>query len=477
MEVALYGNLEMVKIQVAKGADANIGELTEEYGASVIHFAAANKKHGIEIVKYFASLDWDVNQEDDQGEVPLDYAIAEEAFAVAKEIYLLIDMSPESNLLHYCVMENKLDAAKKVHNRYNELVNGLTSDGAGTIHLAAQYADQQMCEWLIDDLGIDIRSLNVHLKVNVMYYVCFNHEFGDDLVKFFIERGLNVDDVGDNLSSPIHQAIVERNVDVINALIDCNADLKFSLPIVKLFYEKQPHLFEETFRGGKTIAHRAAKHGDLEVFQWLVEEAKVNTAKADERGQTVLHHAAKNEKHGKTLVCYIISKMGTDVNVICKRALNLEYGGEVINYLHNFHSLDVNLKSLSGETPILLAVKGGNVGAVEQLCNFDADLTAEYNGVNLVHMSIIIDSLEVAKVLHKHNLKLINEKFGADGKNALHVAAELGNHRFCTWLVEEGVNVKAKTKEGKSVTDLVPWFNLRLLKYLKNIPKLRRALK
>ncbi|XP_065344388.1 putative ankyrin repeat protein RF_0381 [Cloeon dipterum] len=604
MKVALYGNLEMVKIQVEKGADADIGELTKKYRASVIHFAAANKKHGIEIIKYFASLGCNLNQEDCQGEVALDYAIREEAFTVAKEIYLLMHSPPKNNLLHYCIMRNNLDAAKKVHNRYKKLVNELTSDGGQTIHLAAEYADQQMCEWLIDDLGVDFSSLNVHLKVNVMYYVCFNLEFGDDLVKFFIEKGLNVDDAGDDLSRPIHQAIVEKNVDVINALIDCNADLKYryngrnlaflcmdsnSLPVVKLFYKKQPHMFKETFHGGITIAHWASRRVNLEVFQWLVEEAKVNTAKADEKGQTVLHHAAENEKFGKSLIGYIISKMGIEVNVICKRgwtplmvaldrkhtniaeelfkhgalskkiltqtceenhlfacvrhnylepvrylhnqdptlihqeqkhgisilhvaanfakssaciwlikgkhvnakglnqfdksnalhfaALNLQYGGEVIVYLQDFHRLDVSLKNLFGETPVLLAVKAGNVQAVEQLCNFDADLTVEYNGVNLLHMSIVVDSLEVAKVLHKHNFNLINEKFGADGKNALHVASELGNDRFCKWLDEEGVNVKAKTKKGKSATDLVPWFNLHLLKYLKNIPKLRSNLK
>ncbi|CAB3388846.1 Hypothetical predicted protein [Cloeon dipterum] len=119
-------------------------------------------------------------------------------------------------------------------------------------------------------------------------------------------------------------------------------------------------------------------------------------------------------------------------------------------------------------TPILLAIKAGNVCAVEKLCQLGANLSVTYNGVNLVHQCIYLDNLDVAKLLCSFSDTLVSVKSPIGGKTALHVAAELGNDRFCEWLVEEeGVDVKEKTAKGETAADLVPWFNLHLLKYLK----------
>ncbi|CAB3387666.1 Hypothetical predicted protein [Cloeon dipterum] len=296
MEAALKCGVKKCKNLVDNGADLN--EKTKEHAVSVMHFAAANKKHGVELVKYFASLGCKLDAKDSGREEPIDYAIREEAFAVAKEILTLL--YPCSNLLQFCVMQRNLVVAKRVHDLYPELANELTSEGS-------------------------------------------SNTFG-----------------------------------------------------LKLLLEKDKDLFNELYLG-QTIAQVAASSADLEVFKWLIEEAKVD----------------------KT-------------------------------------------------TPILLAIKAGNVCAVEKLCQLGANLSVTYNGVNLVHQCIYLDNLDVAKLLCSFSDTLVSVKSPIGGKTALHVAAELGNDRFCEWLVEEeGVDVKEKTAKGETAADLVPWFNLHLLKYLK----------
>ncbi|XP_065344351.1 putative ankyrin repeat protein RF_0381 [Cloeon dipterum] len=301
MDAALNFDVRKCKNLVDNGADFK--EKTKEHGVSVVHFAAANKKHGVELVKYFASLGCKVDAKDSEGEEPIDYAIREEAFAVAKEILTLIN--PSFNLLQYCAIQSNLVAAKRVHDLYPKLANELISEGLSIIHFAAYFADRRMCKWLIDEVGVGVHSRSTETKRTVLYYVSFNKS--------------------------------------------------------------------------------------------------------------------------------------------------------------------VNLKSLFGETPILLAIKAGNVCAVEKLCQLGADLSVTYNGVNLVHQCIYLDNLDVAKLLRSFSDTLVSVKTPNVGKTALHVAAELGNDRFCEWLVEEeGVNVKDKTAKGETAADLVPWCNLHLLKYLKN---------
>ncbi|XP_065344348.1 putative ankyrin repeat protein RF_0381 [Cloeon dipterum] len=175
---ALNCGVRKCKNLVDNGAD--LKEKTKEHGVSVVHFAAANKKHGVELVKYFASLGCKVDAKDSEGEQPLDYAIREEALEVTQEIGRLSD--PSYNLLLLCVKKNNLDVAKKVFNLFPELFNESTCEGfvISIIHLAAYFADRlsvnspisgktalhvaaelgndRFCEWFVEEEGVDVKD-------------------------------------------------------------------------------------------------------------------------------------------------------------------------------------------------------------------------------------------------------------------------------------------------------------------------------
>ncbi|CAB3368689.1 Hypothetical predicted protein [Cloeon dipterum] len=578
MKAALYYDLKVCKKLMQDGAD--LKEKTKEYGVSVMHFAAANKKHGIELVKYFASLGCGKIQFDSEGEQPLDYAVREEAFAVAKELCRLID--PSFNLLHYCVTKSNLEAAKRVHDLYPQLVIEPNLEGKNSLHVAAMMADQQMCEWLIDEVGINVHCVSAGTNRTALHFVGYNVAYGEVLVKFFISRGLHVDQNDINNLTPIHVALSFQNLLVADVLIDNNANLKVkycdanlafycvnknNLLSVKLLYKKDERLFHELLLG-KTIAHWAALNADLDVFKWLIEVAKVNTD-ADEKGRTLLHYVAQNENYGDNLVEYIVSTIEIDVNEKCKlgwtplmaalsftnlvvcaklfklgadsrikfdeenllifcvsnnllesarflhemddglideelqdgntifhiaaafadvdmcdwlieegvdsfelnsinyssalhaASLNVVHGAEVVEYLVLNMQFDTNYKNRLGITPFLEAVQSGNIGVVEKLCELGADPTVHYNGVNLVHKCIILDALDVAKVLHRHFGYLIHMR-GIRNENSLQIAAELGNSRFYNWFLENGVDQHAENINGEKVSDLLPWLSRNL---------------
>ncbi|XP_065346498.1 putative ankyrin repeat protein RF_0381 [Cloeon dipterum] len=62
------------------------------------------------------------------------------------------------NYLHFCVVKNNLESAKLVHSRNKDLIKEMGQDGKYVLHLAAEHADLDMCQWLINQ-GADLEAL------------------------------------------------------------------------------------------------------------------------------------------------------------------------------------------------------------------------------------------------------------------------------------------------------------------------------
>ncbi|CAB3368686.1 Hypothetical predicted protein [Cloeon dipterum] len=629
MEAALFGDVEVCKKLLNEGADLN--EKTKSYHCSVMHFAAVNRKYGKQNVNYFASLGLNVEELDSERESPTDYALREELFEVAKELIKL--HYSRNNLLHYCVFKNKLDSAKEVHEHDRELIKELGPQGTNVLHVAASYADQSVCEWLIDEVGVDVYSLSEMAKSTALHYVCFNHAYAEDLVPFFIYKGLCVNYANNDGLTPIQCALMTQNLEAVESLVNFNANLRVEymgqnlmhfcianncLLSAKLLHKIDPELIEEDDAIGRNVFHIAlmtadermclwlheervcttrpwlghnslalatinkkyggrvvqfyirninshlcqfgnfpifsalatgnvdaadelcnygadlrgtlngdsllvsclksnklksvkflhkmdktlfkepsaalvaAMNGDLTTFKWLVEQANVNPRVLCKiTGGSVLHFAAMNEAHaaqfvlrkdknlievelddGKTLLqyaayftdldfCRWLIEENVDPMELSKidkssalhlAALNLNHAAEIINFFVSTLNMDKNLKSLLGVTPIIIAVQARNISAVKKLCELGANLTVHYNGTNLVHRCVTLDDLDVAKLLHTYNPRLIHMK-GIHNKNSLHIAAELGNIRFYNWFVQNGVDQHAVTINSEKKTD------------------------
>ncbi|XP_065344389.1 putative ankyrin repeat protein RF_0381 [Cloeon dipterum] len=423
MEAALFGDVEACKKLLKESADLN--EKTKSYRCSVMHFAAVNRKYGKEVVKYFASRGLNMEELDLERESPIDYALREELFEVAKELIKL--QFSRNNLLHYCVYKNKLVSAKEVHEHDRELIKEPGPDGTNVLHVAASYADQSLCEWLIDEAGVDVYSLSETAKSTALHYVCFNHAYAEDLVPFFIYKGLHVNYANDDGLTPIQCALVTQNLEAVESLVDFNANLRVEymgqnlmhfcianncLLSAKLLHKIDPELFNEDDAIGRNVFHKAVMTADERMCVWLHEERVCTTRPW--RGYNSLALATFNEKHGGRVVQFCISNINSDLNQF-------------------------------GNVPIFSALATGNIDAADELCKYGADLRGTLNGDSLLVSCLKANKLKSVQFLHKMDKSLFKEP------SAALVAAMNGDLTTFKWLVEQAnVNprVLCKTAGG-----------------------------
>ncbi|XP_065336634.1 putative ankyrin repeat protein RF_0381 [Cloeon dipterum] len=129
--------------------DADIDSTTRS-GLTIMHFAAVNKEHGLSIMYRLPRTDFSAKDVD--GEEPIHFAVRVENYDFA-EYALLFRQPMAKNLLHFFVMQNNLELAKKVYAKFGG-INAVNSKRKTFLHYAAQYAGREMCEWLVEK-GLD----------------------------------------------------------------------------------------------------------------------------------------------------------------------------------------------------------------------------------------------------------------------------------------------------------------------------------
>ncbi|CAB3386735.1 Hypothetical predicted protein [Cloeon dipterum] len=93
------------------------------HGLTLVHFAAVNKEHGMDIVAYFKTRD--IGKKDEDGEEPIHYAVRRGNYDLANR-FLRLMKSDAENMLHFSVTKNDLNYAKLVHEMDPSLIE--TSD-------------------------------------------------------------------------------------------------------------------------------------------------------------------------------------------------------------------------------------------------------------------------------------------------------------------------------------------------------------
>ncbi|CAB3388733.1 Hypothetical predicted protein [Cloeon dipterum] len=419
-------------------AHADVHALSQGNEASVLHCAAQNKSHGCDLVKFFVVCGLDVNARDKGDLTPLHHALKVEILQVAQQ---LLDLGADmKNLLHFCIKSGKLLSAKFVHGKDGEQVKR-KSGGKNALHLAAEFGQPEMSEWLIKDLGVNVLSLEENNKNTVLHYAARNKRHGSELVRYLNQCGIYVNALNAHQMTPLHFALGSGNVDAAQVLIELGASwsrveqsarnlvhfcaqqnqlhslIFLHLQNCDLFTQKGPH--------GETALHFAARFADPDVCQWLVTK-KGADASASCGGRSVLHFAATNKLHGKQLIRHFAS-----------------------------FQLNIDGKSSLGKTPLHFALGCGNFAAAAELLELDADFRVKIGGgFNLLHFCVAEKRLDSAKFVHEKDEGMIHE-LGRGRESSLHIAAKGGDLEMCRWVVQQGVDVHARNAEGKSAFDYV----------------------
>ncbi|CAB3380792.1 Hypothetical predicted protein [Cloeon dipterum] len=315
--------LEEVEIDVNKFED-------EEWKEQVLYSVARNQKNeASKILQYlFSRFQFTAAQQRNAYRSAFLHRLGQYSFCV-KELEELFKRVADTKLkiegktlLQYCVSENRLSAAKFVHEKDGELINEINEDGATILHLAAQFGDAEIFMWLIDQ-GQDLDAMNKQTFANFLHYAAQNRWYGNSIIQEFgrDQRGI-VNQIDENVYTPLHYALLnERHNKVAEALLGLGADLSVKrkgnnflhfcivnrmLGSAKFVHAKDQNLIKQRGEGGKTTLHIAADHFDVETCAWLVSEG-ADPQETTVGGKTVLE-STRSENAKKFLRSLITTK-------------------------------------------------------------------------------------------------------------------------------------------------------------------------
>ncbi|CAB3386301.1 Hypothetical predicted protein [Cloeon dipterum] len=445
----------------AEFADLKMCEWIVEHGviealsadqSTALHSAALNAEHGEELVVYFAERKkLNLYFKNKSDETPMHLALLVGNIHVAQQMLNLGAKlyNCSEKMLLYCVKNNNLKSAKFVHEMDGSQINKLDSIGRNALHIAAECADLKMCQWLVDE-GFDVKALSREWNSSAIHHVGYNKLYGTQLVPFFVGLGLDLNSLDGYLDSPLHFALTDQNIDVAEEMIKYGADLRAkSGPYnllhksvisnfhknVRFLHSKDPELTRQLGKYENNALHFAAKHADREMCRFLCDEAGMDVHASCERdGNGVVHFAVMNTYHGAELIKYFVTEKKADVH-------------QTNRYF---------------ETPLHFALKRENLTIAEALLKFGADINLKNaDRGSLLHFCAYRNKLGSARFVLEKNKDLI-ASVNCSGMTALHVAAKWADLELCKFLVEQGIDSRAKDAFGNTAQAYVRVTNFKL---------------
>ncbi|KAL6605111.1 ankyrin [Neocallimastix sp. 'constans'] len=357
------------------------------------------KNNNLDLLKYLVQLHLDVNAKDDQGMVPLIYALQFENEAIVQ--YLLENGALVSSIINIIIEpELFIKIVQMAQNEklkpyshslldiiFNNTVQGNSKDSNydPILCYAILHGNEQLVQYLIDH-GADVNAFSRSYRNPLLLAIKIQKE---DIVRCLVKSEAKLDRNG-FITTPLLEAINSNNDSIIRYLIECGVDVN----------ERGVQVHDDT----PLVA--AVKNNNEKVVHWLIEFGAI-IDNEDNYNETPLVLAVRNQN--ETLVKYLIA-CGADVN---------------------FHSSFHN-------TPLLEAVEIGN----EPLVKYFLERGAQVNVSNEFGDTALIRTIEN----NREDLAKLLIAYGADvnyetHKNPLTEAAHNNNMNLIRYLIDNGVDV------------------------------------
>lgn len=270
-----------------------------------------------------------------------------------------------------------------------------------------------------------------------------------EVVRFFIERGLDVNAKDNDSWTPLIAAATNTDsVEVLKALIDAGADTAVTdegwtllhiaaafnpAPTITKFFLEQGFDTEcRNERGFTPLMEAVSFQSNLDVIELLLDAGK-DIAATNERGQTLLHLAAMNDE--SDVVRYLLPAFDatdTDSNGISCLGSALMCGTSP-------DTVEMLLQSMKAEH-MRLACWNENPEILEALirAGYDVNMTNPSGVTTLMWAAYLNTSPNIIKMLSHHHA--IWSAVDDEGRNVLHYAAANENPAIYDWMLEtEGV--------------------------------------
>ncbi|SVC05802.1 uncharacterized protein METZ01_LOCUS258656, partial [marine metagenome] len=202
------------------------------------------------------------------------------------------------------------------------------------------------------------------------------------------------------LAGPIHDAVMNGNIDEVQWQLDAGVDVN------------------EESSNGLTPLHYAASAGHNDIVELLIERGANVNATDSGKGATPLDYAhwRDHEEVIETLNAHNAQreheKGGKGIgqsSLIHDAALD----GDIDEVQRQLDAgVDPNLKSSKGATPLFYAVYGGHLEIVELLITRGADVNAVYLNNSVLDQAHSYDDQEMVELLEAHGAEVADKVSG-----------------------------------------------------------------
>jgi ankyrin repeat protein len=202
------------------------------------------------------------------------------------------------------------------------------------------------------------------------------------------------------------------------------------------------------------------KNTEINIIDFFtkIQEDKNAIKKVDEKGESLLHKAAKSKS--SFLFNYLV-RQGADLNLKCNFSLtpfhimSRYYSLELIEdieLLIKNKRLDIELESNYGSNALIFACESNLINNVNILLKNGANINHMSRDGNALHIASQNNFIDLARKLIENGIDI--NAISPFGKTALHYACEIHYFDMAELLVNNNADISIKDKNGKTALDI-----------------------
>ncbi|MCF7944961.1 MAG: ankyrin repeat domain-containing protein [Spirochaetia bacterium] len=444
-----------------------------ENGATVLHAAAAYNHPAL--LRLFIQSGAYLEARDEHNNTPLHSAVKGKNISIVKTLVesgARIDARNSSyNTPLHCAVLSSLSSDESLNPNSDENADG-NADGNSDGNTAKK-ADEntvknsetapvsiRIAEFLLEE-GADVTALNN--KSRTPLHESAVQGIPETFTKMLIEHGSALDAKDRNGDTPLMISLAEKNIDVMNLLLDAGAGifvrnnqrvnpviraLLQSTESAKIFLRKD--MLDRRDSDYNTPLHIAVQiKSSLPVIQHLTDMGASMTAE-NMIGNTPLHTAVSTEY--VKAAAYLIERGSSPFteNNRGESALLLAYRKGVRITREILTPEIIRSSGGSGETPLHIAAKEAFTDVSEFLIQEGAPVNArDESGASPLHESTRIDHVEISRMLINSGAEVnLQDNYG---NTPLHTAVSRSANRVAKLLLFTNANLHVRNLSGNSL--------------------------
>lgn len=472
------GYTDIVNALIEKGVDVKAKDDVD--GCMAIHLAAANGKN--DVINILLDVDAsNINDVDNRGNTPLHWASMKDradtvslliengadieakdvdnwtalhyaaAFASLQTVEALVDNGADKNSLtkdgnipvNYAKDETiktylsggkigREDTEEVVEEETKETAADETAENTETSETITEdelnnELDTTQNGSIVDPTVVDLDPKQLELLIAVK---------NNDIiaVNALLKENVNPNFVDEEGYSPLHRAVLNNNLDVVNVLLSYkDIDTEIKLP-----YEAS---VDDWYLGGATPLLVASYTGNADIVNALIEAGSDIRAKDDIDGATTIHIASANGNN--EVINILLNKDNTLINEADSMKDTPLHWASIKNQTDTISLLlangaDTKLTNSDRNTVLHYAAMYGDVNTVNVLLEADSSLASVENneGITPIYYAIVVSDNDILSSIITNGQIDINKKDSL-GYTPLHYAANYGNMEAVVLLVEE----------------------------------------